>query len=85
MIRLSGDQISALRKHTLPEKTVENYSKELQEALDTAQSHDLKAAANSVFLDRKYDRDFTRISSILQTLSSRLNLPENVIRNILLV
>lgn len=84
MIRLSGDQISSLRKHTLPEKTVENYSKELQEALDTAQSYDLKEAANSVFLDRKYDRDLTRITTMLQALSSRLNLPKDVIQDILL-
>lgn len=83
LIRLSGDQISALRKHTLPKKSIEDLRKKMQEVIDTADPHDLTAAANSVFLDRKFDRDLTRITTMLQTLSSRLNLPIALIRNIL--
>ena len=84
LVRLSGDQISTLRKHMLPEKAVENYRTKMQEAINAADPHDLAAAANDVFLTRKYYRDLTRTSRILQILSSRLNLPKDVIRDILL-
>lgn len=84
LIQLSGEQIGTLRKHVLSEKSIEALRKELQETIDTAAPHDLTAAANYVFLDRKHDRDLTRMTTMLQTLGSRLNLPSNVIRDILL-